>query len=113
LLPGVTPTDDQYRGLLARLSTTRAAWRLTIRPFLSSDNLLAVASRAFHRKLFLTPMSTPMMVGRPLPPMPAAFSAFSSAATGHAPYDYQRRLAGADTKRVCGSQLISIPTGLG
>jgi hypothetical protein len=66
-------------------------------------------------------MSTPMMVGRPLPPMAAAFNAFFSAATSHAPYDYQRRLAGAASMDglassepfPCRSQLINIPTGLG
>jgi len=70
-------------------------------------------------------MSTPMMVGRPLPRMPAAFNAFFSAATSHAPYDYQRRLAcgeradgETDTAWLahgsdCRSQLINIPTGLG
>lgn len=73
--------------------------------------------------------------------MPAAFNAFFSAATGHAPYDYQRRLAGAASMEglassdlsadlssetlvkeealekvepfPCRSQLINIPTGLG
>ena len=66
-----------------------------------------------------------MMVGRPLPRMPAAFNAFFSAATSHAPYDYQRRLAcgeradgETDTAWLahgsdCRSQLINIPTGLG
>jgi CRISPR-associated endonuclease/helicase Cas3 len=34
-------------------------------------------------------------------------------ATGHAPYDYQRRLAGGDAGRPCTSQLIHVPTGLG
>jgi len=73
--------------------------------------------------------------------MPAAFNAFFSAATSHAPYDYQRRLAGAASMEgsapsdlsadpssetlvkeealakmepfPCRSQLINIPTGLG
>ena len=34
-------------------------------------------------------------------------------ATGHKPFDYQRRLAGHDTGTPCHSQLIDIPTGLG
>jgi len=38
------------------------------------------------------------------------FNYFFSTATGHAPYDYQRRLGSG---QVCQSQLISIPTGLG
>jgi CRISPR-associated endonuclease/helicase Cas3 len=42
--------------------------------------------------------------------MPAPdYSAFFQAATGNAPYDYQRRLA----ESPCESRLISIPTGLG
>jgi CRISPR-associated endonuclease/helicase Cas3 len=42
------------------------------------------------------------------------FEEFFKAATGHAPYDYQRRLAGdRGGPRPCESQLISIPTGLG
>ncbi|MBI4026459.1 MAG: Fic family protein [Verrucomicrobia bacterium] len=41
------------------------------------------------------------------------FEQFFQAATGQAPYDYQRRLAGGDTGRPCASQLINIPTGLG
>jgi CRISPR-associated endonuclease/helicase Cas3 len=73
--------------------------------------------------------------------MPAAFNAFFSAATSQAPYDYQRRLAGAASMEgsapsdlsadpssetlvkeealakmepfPCRSQLINIPTGLG
>lgn len=53
--------------------------------------------------------------------MPAKFSPFFRAATGHTPYDYQCRLAcgeqsrtaGGDAGRPCESQLISIPTGLG
>ena len=42
------------------------------------------------------------------------FEQFFETATGHAPYDYQQRLAG-DTgePRPCGSQLINVPTGLG
>ena len=40
------------------------------------------------------------------------FEQFFEAATGHAPYDYQRRLAG-DGGRPCESQLINVPTGLG
>jgi len=41
------------------------------------------------------------------------FGQFFGTATGHAPYDYQRRLAGGDAGRACESQLINIPTGLG
>jgi hypothetical protein len=41
------------------------------------------------------------------------FEEFFEAATRHAPYDYQRRLAGGDAGRPCGSQLINVPTGLG
>jgi hypothetical protein len=41
------------------------------------------------------------------------FEAFFKAATDHAPYDYQRRLAGGDAGRACDSQLINVPTGLG
>ena len=35
------------------------------------------------------------------------------AATRHAPYDYQRRLAGGDAGRPCELLLINVPTGLG
>ena len=41
------------------------------------------------------------------------FEQLFEAATGHAPYDYQRRLAGGDEGCRCKSQLINIPTGLG
>ena len=41
------------------------------------------------------------------------FEEFFKAATGHAPYDYQRRLAGGGAGRPCESQLINVPTGLG
>lgn len=41
------------------------------------------------------------------------FEKFFHAATGHAPYDYQRRLAGGPSSQPCASQLINIPTGLG
>jgi len=41
------------------------------------------------------------------------FDEFFKAATGHAPYDYQRRLAVGGTGRPCESQLIHVPTGLG
>ena len=41
------------------------------------------------------------------------FEVFFKAASGHAPYDYQRRLAGGDVGRACESQLINVPTGLG
>ena len=40
------------------------------------------------------------------------FDRFFQAATGHCPYDYQRRLAGPDPA-ACQSRLIHIPTGLG
>ena len=40
------------------------------------------------------------------------FEQFFETATGHAPYDYQRRLAG-DGDRPCESKLINVPTGLG
>jgi CRISPR-associated endonuclease/helicase Cas3 len=40
------------------------------------------------------------------------FEQFFETATGHAPYDYQQRLAG-DGGRPCESQLINVPTGLG
>ena len=41
------------------------------------------------------------------------FDAFFNAATGHNPYDYQRRLAGGEAGRACESLLINVPTGLG
>ena len=41
------------------------------------------------------------------------FEQFFEAATRHAPYDYQRRLAGGDAGRTCESQLINVPTSLG
>ena len=41
------------------------------------------------------------------------FEEFFKAATGHAPYDYQRRLAVGGAGRPCESQLINVPTGLG
>jgi CRISPR-associated endonuclease/helicase Cas3 len=41
------------------------------------------------------------------------FDEFFEAATKHAPYDYQRRLAGGDAGRPCESHLINVPTGLG
>jgi CRISPR-associated endonuclease/helicase Cas3 len=41
------------------------------------------------------------------------FGQFFEAATGHAPYDYQRRLAGGDERQPCDSQIINVPTGLG
>lgn len=41
------------------------------------------------------------------------FEVFFQTATGHAPYAYQRRLAGDTSGRACESQLINIPTGLG
>ena len=55
------------------------------------------------------------LINRPhliaFPPM--NFPEFFQAATGHAPYDYQRRLAGGDNGQPCASQLITVPTGLG
>ena len=42
-----------------------------------------------------------------------SFEEFFQRATGHAPYDYQCRLAGQGRGGVCESQLINIPTGLG
>jgi CRISPR-associated endonuclease/helicase Cas3 len=42
------------------------------------------------------------------------FDRFFNVATGHEPFDYQRRLAGGDLgTTLCQSQLINIPTGLG
>src|ERR1035441_4122310 len=41
------------------------------------------------------------------------FEQFFEAATDHAPYDYQRRLARGGAGRACESQLINVPTGLG
>ena len=41
------------------------------------------------------------------------FEQFFQAATGYAPYDYQRRLAGGGNGQPCASQLITVPTGLG
>jgi CRISPR-associated endonuclease/helicase Cas3 len=41
------------------------------------------------------------------------FEQFFEAATRHAPYDYQQRLAGGSAGRPCESQLINVPTGLG
>jgi ERCC4-related helicase len=45
--------------------------------------------------------------------MPTNFAAIFELATGHAPYAYQRRLAGDTASRPCESLLINIPTGLG
>jgi CRISPR-associated endonuclease/helicase Cas3 len=57
--------------------------------------------------------------------MPPIFDAFFQAATGHPPYDYQRRLACGEQSQIsdsptgmsegasCTSRLINIPTGLG
>jgi CRISPR-associated endonuclease/helicase Cas3 len=53
--------------------------------------------------------------------MPLDFDTFFQTATGHPPYDYQRRLAGASEPEgtapsgpfPCESRLIDIPTGLG
>jgi len=42
-----------------------------------------------------------------------AFDRFFNGATGHEPFDYQRRLAGGDSGTVCQSHPINIPTGLG
>jgi len=41
------------------------------------------------------------------------FDQFFAKAAGHAPFDYQRVLAGGDNGRICESHLINIPTGLG
>ena len=41
------------------------------------------------------------------------FEQLFEAATGHAPYDYQQRLAVRDAGRACESQFINVPTGLG
>jgi CRISPR-associated endonuclease/helicase Cas3 len=41
------------------------------------------------------------------------FEQFFEVGTGHAPYDYQRRLAVGGAGRPCKSQLINAPTGLG
>jgi CRISPR-associated endonuclease/helicase Cas3 len=41
------------------------------------------------------------------------FDQLFHAATGHAPYDYQHRLAVGSAPGVCASQLIQVPTGLG
>ncbi len=41
------------------------------------------------------------------------FEQFFKTATRHAPYDYQRRLAGGESRAPCISQLIPVPTGLG
>jgi hypothetical protein len=41
------------------------------------------------------------------------FDQFFEAATRHAPYDYQRRLAVGDAGHRCESQLINVPAGLG
>jgi CRISPR-associated endonuclease/helicase Cas3 len=41
------------------------------------------------------------------------FEQFFETATGHAPYDYQRRLAAGGAGRACESQLINVSTGLG
>ena len=48
--------------------------------------------------------------------MPATFDAFFSAATGHEPYDYQRRLAGASLEgsapsEPSGSEMEGEPPG--
>lgn len=44
---------------------------------------------------------------------PTEFDAFFAAATGHRPYDYQRRLAGDDQGYAAESHLLNVPTGLG
>src|ERR1051326_7013689 len=41
------------------------------------------------------------------------YQSFFRGATGHPPFPYQGRLAGADSKCKCESRLIDIPTGLG
>lgn len=41
------------------------------------------------------------------------FEQFFQAATGYAPYDYHRRLAGRESGQPCASHLITVPTGLG
>ena len=41
------------------------------------------------------------------------FDDFFRAATAHGPFDYQRRLAEDEFRITTGSQLISVPTGLG
>jgi CRISPR-associated endonuclease/helicase Cas3 len=41
------------------------------------------------------------------------FDKFFNDATGHEPFDYQRRLADSDSGTIIRSQLINIPTGLG
>ncbi len=41
------------------------------------------------------------------------FDEFFKAATGHAPFDYQRLLAGGNEGCRCESKLINVPTGLG
>ena len=38
------------------------------------------------------------------------FEVFFKAPSGHAPYEYQRRLAGGDVGRACESQIINVPT---
>jgi hypothetical protein len=56
---------------------------------------------------------------QPADAMPLTFDAFFQKATGHPPYAYQRRLAGALAGPApsgpfpCSSELISIPTSLG
>jgi CRISPR-associated endonuclease/helicase Cas3 len=42
-----------------------------------------------------------------------SFHKFFNGATGHEPFDYQRRLAGSDSGTTIRSQLINVPTGLG
>ena len=39
------------------------------------------------------------------------FEQFFKAATGHAPYDYQRRLAGGEPGQIHGSFLAKTPAG--
>ncbi len=41
------------------------------------------------------------------------FGQFFETATGHAPYDYQWRLAAGGAGHACESQRINVPTGLG
>jgi CRISPR-associated endonuclease/helicase Cas3 len=42
-----------------------------------------------------------------------AFDDYFATASGHAPFDYQRVLAGSDDGTPCESHLVNIPTGLG
>ena len=66
-----------------------------------------------HQLRVFNPITTSIFVTAVAEFLMPSFKLFFEGATGHAPYDYQTRLAGGDDGVRCESQLISIPTGLG